>query len=47
MQYETIKLEIEDGVATIMFDRMEKKNAASHQVFRDLEAALTVCEEGW
>ena len=45
MQYETVKLEIEDRAATIMFDRMEKKNAASHQVFRDLEAALTVCEE--
>ncbi len=45
MQYETIKLEIEDRVATITFDRMEKKNAANHQVFRDLEAALTLCEE--
>ncbi len=45
MGYETIKLEKEDRVATITFDRMQKKNAANHQVFRDLEAALTDIEE--
>ncbi len=45
MGYETIKLEKEDRVATIIFNRMAKKNAANHQVFRDLDAALTEIEE--
>jgi len=45
MSYQTIKLEKEDRVATIIFDRMEKKNAANHQMFRDLDAALTDIEE--
>jgi enoyl-CoA hydratase/carnithine racemase len=45
MSYQTIKLEKEDKVATIIFDRMEKKNAANHQMFRDLDAALTNIEE--
>jgi len=45
MQYETIKLEIEDRVATITFDRMEKKNAANHTVFKELDLALTDIEE--
>lgn len=45
MSYETIKVVKEDRVATIMFDRMEKKNAANHQVFRDIESALTDIEE--
>lgn len=45
MSYQTIKVEKEDRVATIIFDRMEKKNAANHQMFRDLDAALTDIEE--
>ena len=45
MGYETVKLEKEDRVATIIFNRMEKKNAANHQVFKDLDAALTNIEE--
>ncbi|MCX5999614.1 MAG: enoyl-CoA hydratase-related protein [Chloroflexi bacterium] len=45
MAYETVKLIKEDKVATIMFDRMKKKNAANHQVFRDLDAALTDIEQ--
>jgi enoyl-CoA hydratase/carnithine racemase len=45
MSYQTIKVEKEDRVATIIFDRMEKKNAANHQMFRDLDAALTNIEE--
>jgi enoyl-CoA hydratase/carnithine racemase len=45
MGYETIKVEKEDRVATIFFDRMEKKNAANHQVFKELNAALTDIEE--
>lgn len=44
MGYETIKVNKEDGVATIVFDRMAKKNAANHQVFTDLDAALTEIE---
>jgi len=44
MSYETIKLKKEDRVATIIFDRMEKKNAANHQMFTDLDAALTDIE---
>jgi enoyl-CoA hydratase/carnithine racemase len=45
MSHETIKLEKDDRVATIIFNRMEKKNAANHQMFRDLDAALTDIEE--
>ena len=45
MSYETIKLEKEDKVATIIFNRMEKKNAANHHVFRELDQALTDIEE--
>ncbi len=45
MGYETIKVEKEDKVATIIFNRMEKKNAANHQVFKELDAALTDIEE--
>jgi len=45
MNFETIKLEKKDKVATIIFDRMDKKNAANHQVFKDLERALTDIEE--
>ncbi len=44
MGYQTIKVQKEDAVATIIFDRMEKKNAANHQVFRDLDAALSDIE---
>jgi len=45
MSHETIKLEKDDRVATIIFNRMKKKNAANHQMFRDLDAALTDIEE--
>jgi enoyl-CoA hydratase/carnithine racemase len=44
MGYQTIKVQKEDAVATIIFDRMEKKNAANHQVFKDLDAALSDIE---
>jgi enoyl-CoA hydratase/carnithine racemase len=44
MGYQTIKVEKDDAVATIIFDRMEKKNAANHQMFRDLDAALSDIE---
>ncbi|RLC91471.1 MAG: enoyl-CoA hydratase, partial [Chloroflexi bacterium] len=45
MSYETIKVEKQDRVATIIFDRMDKRNAANHQVFKDIERALTDIEE--
>lgn len=45
MKFETILLDKEDRVATITFNRMEKKNAANHQVFKDLESALTNIED--
>lgn len=44
-KFETILLDKEDRVATITFNRMDKKNAANHQVFRDLDSALTDIEE--
>jgi len=44
MGYQTIKVQKQDAVATIIFDRMEKKNAANHQVFKDLDAALSDIE---
>lgn len=45
MPYETILIQKDAGVATITFNRMEKKNAASPQMFRDLDAALTEIEQ--
>lgn len=45
MKFETIKLDKANQIATIMFNRPDKMNAASPQVFRDLDAALTDIEK--
>ena len=45
MNYETILLDKEDKVATITFNRMEKRNAANHTMFKELDLALTDIEE--
>jgi len=42
VEYKTMQVEIADGVATIMFNRPEKRNAVSMQFVTDLEAA---CDE--
>ncbi len=44
MKFETIKLEKKDQIATIWFNRPDKMNAASPQVFTDLDNALTDIE---
>ncbi len=44
MDFETIKLDKQDQIATITFNRPDKMNAASPQVFSDLDAALTDIE---
>jgi len=44
MVFETILLEKQDKIATLMFNRPEKKNAASPTMFRELDAALTDIE---
>ena len=40
MTYETVLVEIADGVATLTFNRPKKKNAMSPQLHRDVAAAL-------
>lgn len=45
MKYKTILLDKADRVATITFNRMAKMNSANHQVFIDLENALTDIEK--
>lgn len=40
MGYETLLVEKQNSIATVKFNRLEKMNAASPQVFRDLYAAL-------
>jgi len=44
MEFETMKLEKANQIATITFNRPDKMNAASPQVFRDLDAAITDIE---
>jgi enoyl-CoA hydratase len=44
MKFETIELEKKDQIATIWFNRPDKMNAASPQVFTDLDNALTDIE---
>jgi enoyl-CoA hydratase len=44
MEFETILLEKANQIATITFNRPDKMNAASPQVFRDLDDALTDIE---
>ena len=44
MEFETILLEKSNQIATITFNRPDKMNAASPQVFSDLDAALTDIE---
>ena len=39
MEFETIKLDKANQIATIMFNRPDKMNAASPQVFKDLDDA--------
>src|SRR4030065_62198 len=45
MNFETILLEKKDRIATIWFNRPDKLNAASPQVFKDLDDALTDIEK--
>ena len=44
MAFETIELEKKDRIATIWFNRPDKLNAASPQVFTDVDDALTDIE---
>jgi enoyl-CoA hydratase len=44
MDFETIELEKKDQIATIWFNRPDKLNAASPQVFKDLDDAVTDIE---
>mgnify|MGYP001136445610 CR=1 FL=1 len=44
MAFETIELEKKDQIATIWFNRPDKLNAASPQVFTDLDDAITDVE---
>ena len=44
MAFETIELEKKDQIATIWFNRPDKLNAASPQVFTDLDDAITDIE---
>lgn len=41
-KFETILVSVEDGVATITFNRPEKKNAMSPGMHRDMDQALTL-----
>ena len=45
MEFETILLDKKDQIATITFNRPEKMNAASPEVFSELDAALTDIEQ--
>jgi enoyl-CoA hydratase len=45
MKFETILLDKKDQIATITFNRPEKMNAASPEVFSELDAALTDIEQ--
>ena len=45
MAFETILLDKKDQIATITFNRPEKMNAASPEVFSELDAALTDIEQ--
>jgi len=45
MGYETLLVEKNNAIATVKFNRLEKMNAASPQVFRDLYAALDELNE--
>ena len=40
MTYRTIELRIDDGLATVMLNRPDKRNAISYQLIEDLLAAL-------
>jgi len=44
MAYENISLEKKDRVATIMFNREDKLNAASPELLKELDAAITEVE---
>ncbi len=45
MKFQTILLDKKDQIATITFNRPEKMNAASPEVFSELDAALTDIEK--
>jgi enoyl-CoA hydratase/carnithine racemase len=44
MEFETIRYEVEDRIATITFDRPDKLNAVSPQMVRELKAAYAAVE---
>jgi enoyl-CoA hydratase len=45
MDFKYINFKSEDGIAWIQFNRPEKLNALNHDVLRELEKAVTTCEE--
>jgi enoyl-CoA hydratase len=44
MPYETLRVDVEDAVGTVVIDRPEKRNALNGQVRRELMAALDALE---
>ena len=46
MAYESIRLEIDDGVAVLTFNRPEKRNAISHAMITEILQALDEVEAG-
>src|SRR5262245_23719730 len=45
MKLETVLYSVDDGIARIVMNRADKRNALNHQLLDDLDAAFTAAEE--